>query len=81
MLIVAALVFNSSVQFFLGAMSSLYPAADFSLLSIFNKLSWTACNQFFQESVVAFSHACVFWAKISLYHLNLNFAIVTNSFL
>jgi hypothetical protein len=36
MLIVAALVFNSSVQFLLNAMSSLYPAADFSLLSIFN---------------------------------------------
>jgi hypothetical protein len=30
MLIVAALVFNSSVQFLLSAMSSLYPGADFS---------------------------------------------------
>jgi len=36
MLIVAALVFNSSVQFLLSAMSSLYPVADFSWLSIFN---------------------------------------------
>jgi len=36
MLIVASLVFNSSVQFLLSAMSSLYPAADFSLLSLFN---------------------------------------------
>jgi len=36
MLIVAALVFNSSVQFLLNAMSSLYPAVDFNLLSIFN---------------------------------------------